>query len=70
MYIMKKSDIQRKLLTETLSPLEALNVALNVALTDDKVLTNHMKMTITFKSNGSSVNKTFNLFNVKREPTL
>ena len=63
---MKNSDIQRKLLTETLPPLEALNVA----LIDEKGITNHIKMTSTFKSNGYSSNKSFNHFNVKREPTL
>ena len=62
----KNSDIQRKLLTETLPPLEALNVA----LIDGKGITNHIKMTSTFKSNGYPSNKSFNQFNVKREPTL
>ena len=52
---------------ETLpTPLEALDVA----LIDEKGITNHMKMTSTFKSNGYSSNNSFNLFNVKREPTL
>ena len=46
---LKSSDIQRKLLTETLPPLEALNVA----LLDEKGITNHMKMKSNFKSNGS-----------------
>ena len=63
---MKNWDIQRKLLMETLFPLEALNVA----LIDEKRITNHIKMTSTFKSNGYSSNKSFNHFNVKREPTL
>ena len=45
---MKNSDIQRKLLTETLLLLEALNKA----LIDEKGRTNHMEMTSTFKSNG------------------
>ena len=63
---MKNSDIQRKLLTETLPPLEALNVA----LIDEKGITNHNKMTNAFKSNGYSSNKSFNHFDVKREPTL
>ena len=63
---MKNSDIQRKLLTETLAPLEALNVA----LIDEKGITNHMKMTSTFKSNGYSSINPFNHFNIKREPTL
>ena len=63
---MKNSNIQRKLLTETLPPLEALNVA----LIDEKGITNHIKMTSTFKSNGYSSNKSFNHFNVKREATL
>ena len=63
---MKNSDIQRKLLTENLPPLEAFNVA----LIEEKGITNHIKMTNTFKSNGYSSNKSFNHFNVKREPTL
>ena len=63
---MKNSDIQRKLLTETLPTQEALNVA----LIDEKGITNHLKMTKTFKSNELSVNKHFHQFNVKREPTL
>ena len=63
---MKNSDIQRKFLTEPLPPLEALNVA----LIDEKGITNHMKMTSTFKFNGYSSKKSFNHFNVKREPTL
>ena len=63
---MKNSDIQRKLLTESLPPLKALNVA----LIDEKGITNHIKMTSTFKSNGYSSNKSFNHFNVKRDPTL
>ena len=62
----KNSDIQRKLLTETVPPLEALNAA----LIDEKGITNHIKMTSTFKSTGYSSNKSFNHFNVKREPTL
>ena len=41
---MKNSDIQRKLLTETLQILEALNVA----LIDEKGITNHIKMTKSF----------------------
>ena len=63
---MKNSEFQRKLLTETLPHLEALNVA----LIDEKGITNHMKMTSTFKYNGYSSNESFNHFNVKREPTL
>ena len=63
---MKKSDIQRKLLTKTLPPLEELNVA----SIDENGKTNHMKMTSTFRSNGYSSNKSLYLFNVKREPTL
>ena len=62
---MKNSDIQRKLLTETLPPLEAFNVA----LIDEKGITNHMKMTSIFQSNGYASNKPFNHFNIKREPT-
>ena len=63
---MKNSEIQRKLLTETLPPLEALIAA----LIDGKGTLIHMKMTSTFKSNGYSSNKSFHYFNVKREPTL
>ena len=48
---MKNYDIQRKLLTETLQPRESLNVA----LIDEKGILNHLKLTINFKSNGSSV---------------
>ena len=63
---MKNYDIQRKLLTETLPPREALNVA----LIDEKEILNHLKLTNNFKSNGSSVHKSHSHFNVKREPTL
>ena len=58
---MKNSDIQRKLLTETLPPLEELNLA----LIDEKGITNSNKMTNSFKSNRSSVQKLYKLFNVK-----
>ena len=63
---MKNYDIQRKLLTETLPPREALNVA----LIDEKGILNHLKHANNFKSNGSSVHKPHSHFNVKREPTL
>ena len=63
---MKNSKIQRMLLTETLPILEALNVA----LLDQKKVTNHVKMTNNFISNENSLNKPFDHFNVKREPTL
>ena len=63
---MKNSDIQCKLLTETLPPLEAKNVA----LIDERGIANHMKVTSNFKSDGFSLIKPFNHFNVKREPTL
>ena len=63
---MKNYDIQRKLLTETLPPREALNVA----LIDEKGILNDLKLANNFKSNGSSVHKPSNHFNVKREPTL
>ena len=63
---MKNYDIQRKLLTETLPPREALNVA----LIDEKGILNHLKLTNNFKSNGSSVHKPHSHFTVKREPTL
>ena len=42
---MKNSDIQRKLLTETLQNLEAPNVV----LIDEKGITNHIKMTKSYK---------------------
>ena len=63
---MKNYDIQRKLLTETLLPREALNVA----LIDEKGILNHFKLTNNFISNGSSVHKPHSHFTVKREPTL
>ena len=63
---MKNYDIQRKLLTETLPPREALNVA----LIDEKRILNHLKLTNNFKSNGPSVHKSHSHFNVKREPIL
>ena len=63
---MKNSETQRKLLTSTLPPLEALNVA----LIDEKRITRHMKVTSDFKSNGYSSNKPFNHFNIEREPNL
>ena len=63
---MKISDIQEKLLTKTLPPREALNVA----LVDGKGISNHLKLTNKFKSNGPSVHKPHNHFNVKKEPTL
>ena len=63
---MKNYDIQRKLLTETLPPREAPNVA----FIDEKGILNHLKFTNNFKSNGSSVHKPHSHFTVKREPTL
>ena len=63
---MKNYDIQRKLLTETLPPREALNVA----LVDKKGILNHLKLTNSFESNGSTVHKPHSRFTVKREPTL
>ena len=63
---MKNYDIQRKLLTETLPPREALNVA----LIDEKGILNHLKLTNNCKSNGSSVHKPYSQFTVKREPAL
>ena len=62
---MQNYDIQRKLLTETLPPREALNVA----LIDEKGILNHLKLTNSFKSNGSSVHKPHSHFTVKRELT-
>ena len=63
---MKNYDIQMKLLTETLPPREALNVA----LIDEEEISNHLKLTNNFKRNGSSVHKPHSHFTVKREPTL
>ena len=63
---MKNYDIQRKLLTETLPPREALNVA----VVDEEGISNHLKLTNNFKSNGSAVHKPHSYFTVKREPTL
>ena len=58
---MKNYDIQRKLLTETLPPREAQNIA----IIDEKEILNHLKLTNNFnnfKSNGSSVHKLHNHF--------
>ena len=63
---MKNYDIQRKLLTKTLPPRKALNVA----LIDEKGTLNHLKLTNNFKFNGSTVHRPHNHFTVKREPTL
>ena len=57
----KNFHTQQKLLTETLSPFEALIVA------DERGITNDIKMTNNFISNGSSVQKIFHLFLVKRD---
>ena len=62
----KKNSVQCKLLSETVPPLEALNVA----LIDKKGLTNHMKILKKNKSNGSSLTKRFNHFKVKGELAL
>ena len=43
---------------------------LRMALIEEKIITNHIKKTKNFKSNGPSVQKPFNHFNVKREPVL
>ena len=64
---MKKCDSQRRLLSETLNPLDALNQA----IIDEKGYYNHLKltnMTRSFNTTGSSgrVYKNFN--NVKKEP--
>ena len=61
-----KNSVQYKLLTETVPPLEVLNVA----LIDKKGITNHMKIMSKIKSNGSSLTKPFNHFIVKRELAL
>ena len=63
---MRNYDIQRKILTETLPPREALNVA----LIDEKRILNHLKLTNNFESNGPTVHKSHNHFNAIREPTL
>ena len=63
---MKNYNILRKLLTETLPPREALNLA----LIDEKGNFNHLQLTNKFKSNGSSLHKPHSHFNAKREPTL
>ena len=62
----KTYDIQQKLFAENLPPGEALNVA----LIDEKRILNHLKLTINFKSNGSTVHEPHSHFTVKREPTL
>ena len=66
---MKNCDLQRRLLSETLN----LMVALNQAIIDEKSYYNHLKltnMTRSFNTTGSSgrVYKNFN--NVKKEPSL
>ena len=63
---MRNNDIQRKIVTETLPPREALNVA----LIDEKGTLNHLKLTNNFECNGPPVHKSHNQFNVKIEPTL
>ena len=50
---MKNFDMQRNLLVETFTPLEALSVA----LIDEKGMENNMRMKNSFKSNGLSVHK-------------
>ena len=51
--------IQRKLLTQALPSLKALNVALIHKIG----MTNHMEIAKSFNSNGSYVHRTFNHFN-------
>ena len=63
---MKNYDIQRKLLTETLPPRKALNVA----LIDEKGILNHLKLTNYFKSNGSSVRKPTTILTSKENQPL
>ena len=63
---MKNYDIQRKLLTGTIPPREALNVA----LIDEKGILNHLKLTNNLKFNESSVHKPHSHFTVEKEPTL
>ena len=66
---MKNCDLQRRLLSETLNPLDALNHA----IIDEKGYYNHLKLTImtrSFNTTGSSgrVYKNYNY--VKKEPSL
>ena len=66
---MKNCDLQRRLLSETLNPLDALKQA----FIDEKGYYNHLKltnMTRSFNTTGNSgrVYKNFN--NVKKEPSL
>ena len=66
---MKNCDLQRRLLSETLNP----NDALNQAIIDEKGYCNHLKltnMTRSFNTTGSS-NRVYENFNdVKKEPNL
>ena len=58
---MKKPPYTAKLLTETLPPLVAKIRA------DEKRITNDIKITNEFKSDGSSAQKNFHQFLVKRD---
>ena len=59
---MKNYDIQRKLLTRTLPPREALKVA----LIDEKGILDHLNYTNNFKSNGLTVHRPHNNFYCKK----
>ena len=66
---MKNCDLQRRLLSETLNPLDALNQA----IIDEKGYYNHLKltnMTRFFNTTGNSGRGYKNFNNVKKEPSL
>ena len=66
---MKNCDLQRRLLSETLNPLDALNQA----IIDEKGYYNHLKltnMTRSFITTGNSGRGYKNFNNVKKEPSL
>ena len=66
---MKNCDLQRRLLSETLNPLDALNQA----IIDEKGYYNHLKltsMTRSFNTTGNSGRGYKNFNNVKKEPSL
>ena len=66
---MKNCDLQRRLLSETLNPMDAPNQA----IIDEKSYYNKLKltsMTRSFNAKGSSGRVYTNLNNVKKEPSL
>ena len=66
---LKNCDLQRRLLSETLNPVDALNQA----IIDEKGYNNHLKltnMTRSFNTTGSSGRVFKNFNNVKKEPSL